>query len=75
MEMTYPWLQVIPVLSEETTRDTIYGTIPDVVARATWKDRDIYVSGPDEMIAKTVNELKSRGAPEDLIHYDCPLFL
>jgi NAD(P)H-flavin reductase len=75
MEMTYPWLQVIPVVSEETARDTIHGSIPDVVARASWKDRDIYVSGPDEMTAKAVSELKSRGAPEALIHYDCPLFL
>ncbi|HYZ54662.1 MAG TPA: globin domain-containing protein [Streptosporangiaceae bacterium] len=74
MEMAYPWLQVIPVVSEEAARDTIHGTIPDVVAGATWKDRDIYVSGPDEMTAKTVSELKRRGAPEELIHYDCPPF-
>jgi len=73
MEVGYPWLQVIPVC-EEPARDAILGTIPDVVAQATWEDRDIYVSGPDEMIAKTVSELRSRGAPDDLIRYDCPLF-
>ena len=38
------------------------------------ENRDIYVSGPDEMIARTVSELTARGAPEDLIRYDCPLF-
>jgi NAD(P)H-flavin reductase len=74
MEVAYPWLQVIPVVSEEPARDAIHGTIPDVVAQATLDDRDIYVSGPDEMIAKTVSELKNRGVPEDLIHYDSPLF-
>lgn len=73
MEVGYPWLQVIPVC-EQPARETIQGTIPDVVAQATWEERDIYVSGPDEMIAKTVSELRSRGAPDELIRYDCPLF-
>jgi NAD(P)H-flavin reductase/hemoglobin-like flavoprotein len=70
----YPWLQVIAVVSEEASPGAIYGTIPHVVAVASWKNRDIYVSGPDEMIARTVTELKIRGAPEELIRYDCPLF-
>ncbi len=74
LAVSYPWLQVIPVVSEEAALDAIYGTIPRVVAMATWKNRDIYVSGPDEMIAQTVRELKVRGAPEELIRYDCPLF-
>ena len=74
MEAAYPWLQVIPVVSEEAAPDAIYGTIPRVVAAATWRNRDIYVSGPDEMIARTVSELTARGAPEDLIRYDCPLY-
>ncbi len=70
----YPWLQVIPVVSDEAAPEAIYGTIPRVVATATWKNRDIYISGPDGMIARTVAELKIRGAPGDLIRYDCPLF-
>jgi NAD(P)H-flavin reductase/hemoglobin-like flavoprotein len=74
LETVYPWLTVIPVVSEEAVPGAIYGTIPGVVAAATWTDRDIYVSGPDEMIARTVTELTARGAPEELIHYDCPLF-
>jgi NAD(P)H-flavin reductase len=61
-------------VSEEASPGAIYGTIPHVVAVASWKNRDIYVSGPDEMIARTVTELKIRGAPEELIRYDCPLF-
>ena len=74
LETAYPLLQVIPVVSEAAAPDAIHGTIPRVVATATWKNRDIYVSGPDEMIARTVTELKARGAPEDLIRYDRPLF-
>jgi ferredoxin-NADP reductase/truncated hemoglobin YjbI len=74
LEQNYPWLQVIPVVSEEAAPDTIFGSVPDVVRLANWRDRDIYVAGPDPMIARTVSALKDRGAPEERIHYDCPLF-
>src|SRR6201996_5140602 len=74
LERNYPWLQVIPVVSEEAAPDTIFGSIPDVVAVASWRDRDVYVAGPDPMIAQTVSELKDRGAPEERLHYDCPMF-
>ena len=33
-------------------------------------DRDIYVSGPDAMIVKTVQAPSARGVPRHLIHYD-----
>jgi NAD(P)H-flavin reductase/hemoglobin-like flavoprotein len=74
LERNYPWLQIIPVVSEEAAPDAIFGTIPDVVGLSNWRDRDIYVAGPDPMIARTVTELTDRGAPEERIHYDCPLF-
>jgi NAD(P)H-flavin reductase len=44
--------------------------VPELAAKATWADRDIYVSGPDAMIAKTVQVLRERGAPSHLIRYD-----
>jgi NAD(P)H-flavin reductase/hemoglobin-like flavoprotein len=74
LERNHPWLQVIPVVSAEAAPNAIFGTIPDVVGLSNWRDRDIYVAGPDPMIARTVSELKDRGAPEERIHYDCPLF-
>jgi NAD(P)H-flavin reductase/hemoglobin-like flavoprotein len=74
LELNYPWLQVIPVVSEEAAPDAIFGSVPDVVGLSSWRDRDIYVAGPDDMIARTVSELKDRGAPPGRIHYDCPLF-
>jgi NAD(P)H-flavin reductase len=71
MELMYPWLQVIPAVSEEPARDIVmYGTVPELAAKATWADRDIYVSGPDAMITKTVQVLRDRGAPGHLIRYD-----
>ena len=63
MELAYPWLQVIPAVSDEARDDVMYGTVPELAAKATWADRDIYVSGPDEMIVKTVQVLRERGAP------------
>ena len=74
LELNYPWLQVIPVVSEEAAPDAIFGSVPDVIGLSSWRNRDIYVAGPDGMIARTVRELKDRGAPPERIHYDCPLF-
>jgi NAD(P)H-flavin reductase/hemoglobin-like flavoprotein len=70
MELAYPWLQVIPAVSDEPAHDVMYGTIPELAAKATWAERDIYISGPDHMIIKTARVLRERGAPNRLIHYD-----
>ena len=71
MELAYPWLQVIPAVSDEPTgEDVMHGTVPELAAKATWVDRDIYISGPDAMIIKTAQVLRERGAPGHLIRYD-----
>jgi hypothetical protein len=72
MELLYPWLQVIPAVSDEPAHDhgTMYGTVPELAAKATWADREIYISGPDHIIVKTARVLRERGAPDHLIHYD-----
>lgn len=74
LELSYPWLQVIPAVSDEPARsqDVMHGTVPELAARASWAGRDIYISGPDEMITKTIRVLKDLGAPESLIHFDMP---
>jgi NAD(P)H-flavin reductase len=72
MELIYPWLQVIPAVPDEPAHDhdIMHGTIPELAAKATWADRDVYVSGPDQMIVKTAKMLRERGAPDRLILYD-----
>jgi NAD(P)H-flavin reductase/hemoglobin-like flavoprotein len=72
MELAYPWLQVLPAVSDEPAHDhdVMYGTVPDLASKATWADRDIYISGPDHMIVRTARVLRERGAPDRLIHYD-----
>ena len=65
MELIYPWLQVIPAVSDEPAydHDIMHGTIPELVAKATWADRDVYISGPDHMIVMTARVLRERGPP------------
>ena len=72
LELAYPWLQVIPAVSGEPAKDTMSGTLPELAVRAGWPGRDIYVSGPDQMIVKTVRVLRDLGAPPERIHYDLP---
>jgi NAD(P)H-flavin reductase len=69
MELAYPELQVIPAVSDKPAHDLTYGTVPELAAKASWVDRQIYISGPD-LIIKTARVLRERGAPEHLIHYD-----
>jgi NAD(P)H-flavin reductase/hemoglobin-like flavoprotein len=70
MELAYPWLQVIPATSDEPARDAVSGTVPELAAKAKVTDRDVYISGPDEMIVKTAEAVMGRGAPRHLIRYD-----
>jgi NAD(P)H-flavin reductase len=70
MELAYPWLQVIPAVADEPARDAMYGTVPELAAKANFAERDIYISGPDHMIIKTARVLKERGAQDHNIHYD-----
>jgi NAD(P)H-flavin reductase/hemoglobin-like flavoprotein len=72
LELAYPWLQVIPAVSAEPARDVMSGTLPELAVKAGWPGRDIYVSGPDQMIVKTVRVLRDLGAPPERIHYDLP---
>lgn len=72
MEMDSPWLEVIPVTSQETAEGTRHGTIPALTRKARWQDRDVYISGPDAMIVKTVQVLRDEGAPAELLHFDLP---
>jgi NAD(P)H-flavin reductase/hemoglobin-like flavoprotein len=72
LESAYPWLQVIPAVEqlEGRERDVIRAAIPELTKNAHWADRDIYVSGPDAMVIKTVRMLKDLGAPDEHIHHD-----
>lgn len=72
MELDYPWLRVHPATSEEDAPEALHNTIPGLVGSTGWRDRDIYVSGPDAMIVATVRRLRELGAPAERLHYDLP---
>jgi NAD(P)H-flavin reductase len=72
MELDYPWLQVLPVVSDEPVASMMHATIPAAAAAASWADREVFISGPDEMIHATVRGLVAAGAPTSRLHYDLP---
>ena len=72
LELDCPWLEVIPVTSQERAQSARHGTIPAFATRASWQDRDVYISGPDPMIVMTAAALRELGAPDERIHYDLP---
>jgi NAD(P)H-flavin reductase len=72
MAASYPGLAVIPATSADSARQAVGGTIPDLAIRAPWRDRDIYIAGPDAMIIATVRALLTAGADPAQLHYDLP---
>jgi NAD(P)H-flavin reductase/hemoglobin-like flavoprotein len=72
MELDYPRLRVVPVMSEQAGPDIMHGTITDIAATTPWTKRDVYISGPDAMIVSTVSALRDLGALRERLHYDLP---
>ncbi|WP_433323634.1 globin domain-containing protein [Spirillospora sp. CA-294931] len=71
LESTYPWLRVIPVVSDDPEFDGMRGQVGDVLDRFDgWDDHDVYVAGPDPMIRSAVDALQEQGVPLSHIHHD-----
>jgi NAD(P)H-flavin reductase len=72
LEWIYSALTVIPVVSEQEEFDGINGTLPDVAARyAKCEGREIFVSGPEFMVRRTISLLANR-VRSGQIRYDPP---
>ena len=72
MESDYPPLTVIPVVSADPGFAGVRGMLPAVVRqRASCAGREIYVCGPDAMVAETRRLLARRSAAQS-IHNDPP---
>jgi len=70
LEWIYSSLTVIPVVSHQPDFDGIQGMLPDVVAKyASCEGREIFISGPDEMVRKTAELLAGR-VKAGRIHHD-----
>jgi NAD(P)H-flavin reductase/hemoglobin-like flavoprotein len=70
LESACPALTVIPVVSHQPDFGGIQGLVPDVAAlHANCENRDIFISGPDDMVRETVRLLGDR-VSADQIHCD-----
>ncbi|GAA1574843.1 FAD-binding oxidoreductase [Actinomadura kijaniata] len=71
LESSYPSLRVVPVLSDEPDSDGPRGPVSDALERLhDWDGHDAYVSGPADMIRRTVGELQRLGMPLERVHHD-----
>lgn len=81
LEAAYPWVRVLPVLSDDPDFGGLRGTPADVLSGLDgldgldgwdggWDDRDAYVAGPVPMVRGTVAALQRLGMPLERIHHD-----
>ncbi len=71
MAAQWPWLTVVPAVSDDPLYQGERGLIPDVVTRSgNWSRHDVYVAGPSAMVDTTVDRLVSVGVPADRIHVE-----
>ncbi|GAA4087391.1 globin domain-containing protein [Nonomuraea soli] len=74
MEASFPWLRVLPVVSDEPAFDGMRGHLPEVTERFhTWSEHQVYVCGPPGMVNETVRRLQINGVPlarisRDVVH-------
>lgn len=67
----YPWLRVLPVVSDDPAYQGLRGRLPDVVdAFPSWTGHEVYVCGPPPMVDETVRRLRRSGVPLARIHRD-----
>ncbi|MEO3868133.1 globin domain-containing protein [Nonomuraea sp. B12E4] len=71
MESSFPWLRVLPVVSDQPSYDGMRGSLPEVAQRFhSWAEHDVYVCGPTAMVNETVRRLQMDGVPLSRIHRD-----
>lgn len=69
LERTYPWLQVVPVVSGDNRFGGTYGNVAEVAASwQDWLDQAAFVAGPTAMVARTSHLLTAAGLRR--VHYD-----
>ena len=62
LAVSFPWLTVTPVVSQDPGFAGERGTVADALARhGTWRDHDAYVCGSDAMVTATVSRLAALG--------------
>jgi NAD(P)H-flavin reductase/hemoglobin-like flavoprotein len=71
MQSAFPWLRVLPVVSDQPGYDGMRGSLPEVMRRLhSWNEHIAYVCGPPAMVNETVQRLQQDGVPLTRIHRD-----
>jgi NAD(P)H-flavin reductase len=71
LETSYPWLRITPAVSHEREYSGIRGMLPDIIARQRPQPgEDVYISGPAEMVRKSIEVLSVTGMRKWRIHTD-----
>lgn len=71
LEKSYPWFQVVPVVSADPNFTGLRGSVSGAaVGYGDWMNREAYLAGPAEMISDAARGLCAAGVPEDRVHYD-----
>jgi NAD(P)H-flavin reductase len=68
-----PGVRITPVVSDDPDFDGLHGTVPDALGRIDdppGPETDVYVCGPDAMVARTVRALRDLGVPPDRVRHD-----
>ena len=69
--MRYRKLTVVPVVSPEGGEDRSPDLMGNIVsAYGDWSNHNVYVAGPSNMTAATLQRLRAQGVPEDQINFD-----
>ncbi|SDQ56965.1 globin domain-containing protein [Thermostaphylospora chromogena] len=69
MDVDYPWLTVVPVVSHDRMYRGEQGYVVDAAVKV-WRGQDVYVCGSEEMVRGTVTRLLDAGVPEEQIRFD-----
>jgi NAD(P)H-flavin reductase/hemoglobin-like flavoprotein len=75
LESAYPYLRVIPVLSEDPAFGGLAGLLPDVVhaqGSSMFQNCEAYICGPPGMVRRTATVLAA-SIPPGQLHYEPPL--
>jgi NAD(P)H-flavin reductase/hemoglobin-like flavoprotein len=71
MQAGFPWLRVLPVVSDDPGFDGMRGHLPAVLDRFhSPADHDVYLCGPATMVNECVRRLQQDGVPLSHIHRD-----
>ena len=71
LELWYPWLQVVPVISGEGNFNGLTGNVSDaMLGYGSWSGHEAYLAGPSEMVAAASEGLCAAGVPDDRVHFD-----